>query len=189
MTLARRICVGLIAGAHGVAGDLRIESYCSDPTSIGDYGPLFSGDGCRRFDIRVRKSGERHLVAHVSGIANREQAEALKGTRLYLDRAVLPKLPEEQFYHADLLGLEAFDTSGSHMGTVVAVQDFGAGDMLEIRPPGEPETAFLPFTSESVPGVDLEAGRVLVDPPAGIFEARADSGNPSRELDKPRGLT
>ena len=169
VTPVQRICVGLITGAHGVAGDLRIESYCSVPASIGYYGPLFADDGRRRFDIRVRRSGERQLVARVSGVSSREQAEELAGTRLYVDRSVLPSLPDGEFYHADLLGLEVFDTRGSRRGTVVAVQDFGAGDMLEIRLPGGSETALIPFTRETVPGVDLKAGRVLVDPPEGIF--------------------
>lgn len=165
-----RVCVGAIAGAFGVKGELRLKSFCSQPEDIAVYGELTTEDGARRFTVRVTRTVKNGLAARLSGVATKEQADALKGTRLYAERSRMPALPDDEFYHADLIGLEVRDTGGTLIGTVRAVQDFGAGDMLEVHGPGLKSTALLPFTRENVPTVDIAAGRIVADPPEGLFE-------------------
>lgn len=160
-------CVGAIAGGFGVQGEVRLKSFCADPEAIAGYGPLVTEDG-RSFTLRITRPVNGAFAARLSGVATREQAEALKGTRLYAPRDRLPALPEDEFYHADLIGLAVFDTGGAPLGTVRAVQDHGAGDILEIQRPGGTEL-LLPFTRAAVPTVDLAARRIVADPPEGLL--------------------
>ena len=153
------ICVGAIAGAFGVAGEARVKSFCAEPRAIGDYGPLVA-EGGRRFTLRVTREIKGGFAARLSGVATREEAEALRGTRLYAPRDRLPALAEDEFYHADLIGLEVVDTGGAPLGRVRAVHDFGAGDVVEVA--GKKEL-MLPFTRAAVPTVDLAAGRIVAD--------------------------
>jgi 16S rRNA processing protein RimM len=163
-----RICVGAIAGSFGVAGEVRLKSFCAEPEAIAEYGPLYTEDGTRSFTIKLTRQVAGGLGARVSGIATKEQADALKGTSLYVDRAKLPRLPDDEFYHADLIGLEARDPGGVVIGTVTAVHNHGAGDLLEISGMGRKTALLLPFTVAIVPLVDLKARCVVVDLPEGL---------------------
>ena len=165
-----RICLGAIAGAFGVHGEVRLKSFTATPEDIAAYGRLDTEDGARSFDIALTgQSAKGALIARLSGVATKEQADALRGTRLYAERSRLPALPDDEFYHADLIGLEVFDTGGASLGRVKAVLNHGAGDLLEIHGPGLKATVLLPFTREAVPTVDLAAGRIVADPPDGLF--------------------
>ncbi|RUS59896.1 16S rRNA processing protein RimM [Pseudorhodobacter sp. E13] len=161
-----RLCVGAISGSYGVKGEVRLKSFCAEPTAIADYGPLFTEDGTRSFSITLTRPVAGGLGARLSGVASKEEADALKGTSLYVSRDKLPNLPDDEFYHADLIGLEARDTGGVLLGKVIAVHNHGAGDLLEIG--GAAGSLLLPFTMASVPTVDLSAGRIVVDPPEGL---------------------
>lgn len=154
------VCVGAIAGAFGVTGEVRIKSFCAEPRAIGDYGPLFTEDG-RRFTLRIVREVKGGFAARLSGVSTREEAERLRGIRLHAPRGRLPALPEDEYYHADLIGLEVVDTGGAVLGRVRAVHDFGAGDVIEVVGDGE---LVLPFTRAAVPTVDLAARRLVVDP-------------------------
>jgi 16S rRNA processing protein RimM len=161
---AARVCVAAVAGAFGVRGEARVKSFTADPLAFASYGPLETEDGTRRFRLRVTRPIPNGFAARLDGVSTREEAEALKGARLYAPRSALPKLPDDEFYHADLLGLAVFDAGGAPLGKVAAVQNFGAGDFLEIAQPGG-KTLLLPFTMAAVPTVDLAAGRIVADPP------------------------
>ena len=165
-----RICVGAISGAFGVQGEVRLKSFCAEPDAIADYAPLTTEDGTREFSVKVTRSVKGGFAARLSDVPSREAAEALKGTRLYAPRDRLPGLPDDEFYHADLIGLQVIDTGGAVLGTIRTVQDHGAGDILEITGPGLEKPAMLPFTRNAVPTVDLRAGRIIADPPEGVFD-------------------
>jgi 16S rRNA processing protein RimM len=165
---SERICVGAITGAFGVAGEVRLKSFCADPTAIADYGPLYTQDGRRSFVVKLTRPVAGGLGARITGIKTKEEADALRGTELYVDRNRLPSLPDDEFYHSDLIGLQAVDTGGVMLGSVVAVHNHGAGDILEITGPGRKSALMLPFTLAAVPTVDLAAGRVVVDLPEGL---------------------
>ncbi|TRW97570.1 16S rRNA processing protein RimM [Paracoccus sp. M683] len=162
MAAADRVCVGAIAGAFGVHGEVRLKSFTSEPRDISSYGPLTTEDGKRSFAIQVTRPVTGGLGARLSGVETREQAEALKGTTLWASREALPNLPDDEFYHADLIGLEVVDTGGQVLGRVRAIYDHGAGDILEVV--GQ-QVLLLPFTRAVVPTVDLVAGRIVADPP------------------------
>ncbi|MEL6576604.1 MAG: ribosome maturation factor RimM [Pseudomonadota bacterium] len=167
------ICVGAIAGAFGVQGEVRLKSFCAVPEDIAAYGPARSEDGAQEFKIRITRPVKGGLAARLSGVATREAAEALKGTRLHVPRSRLPRLPDDEFYHADLIGLTVQDTGGELLGRVHAVHDHGAGDMLEVR--GEGPALLLPFTRWAVPTVDLTAGLLIADPPAEAEDIEGDA--------------
>jgi len=174
-TATARVCVGAIAGAFGVRGEVRLKSFCAEPEAIADYGPLSDEAGARSWSVAITRPVTNGFAARLGGVATREQAEALKGVRLYAPRERLPHLPDDEFYHADLIGLAVFDSGGVKLGEVRAVQDYGAGDFLEIATPDR-KTALLPFTREAVPTVDLAAGRLIADPPEGVFGGEDDAG-------------
>lgn len=153
-----------MAGAWGVRGDVRVKSFTADPTAFAEYGPLETEDGATRYAIRLLRAVAGGFAVRLGGVETREQAEALKGTRLYASRDRLPPLPDDEFYHADLLGLPVFDTGGVPLGRVAAVQDYGGGDFIEVARPGQ-NALLLPFTRQAVPTVDLAAGRIVADPP------------------------
>lgn len=165
-----RVCVGAIAGAFGVRGEVRLKSFCADPAAIAAYGPLETEDGRRRFVVTLTGTVAGGLSARLSGVGTREEAEALRGQRLYADRARLPALGDDEFYHADLIGLEVRDTGGAPIGRVRAVLNHGAGDLLEVEGPGLRAPVLLPFTRAVVPTVDLAAGILVADPPEGLLE-------------------
>lgn len=159
------LCVGAISGSYGVRGEVRLKSFCADPTAIAEYGPLFTEDGARSFKITLTRPVAGGLGARIAGVATKEEADALKGISLFVARDKLPSLPDDEYYYADLIGLEAFDTGGILLGRVSAVHNHGAGDLLEIA---GASALLLPFTLATVPMVDLAAGRIVVDPPEGL---------------------
>ena len=167
---AKRICFGIITAAHGVRGAVRVKSFTADPKDVARYGPLEDESGERRWSLGLMRSAKGVVVCRVEGIADRDSAEALRGLRLYLPRAALPPTAEEEYYHADLIGLDAVLTDGTPVGEVRAVHDFGAGDTLEIARPEGP-SAMVPFTKAVAPEVDLSAGRLVLDPPPGLLDA------------------
>ncbi len=168
-SMSDKICVGAIGGAFGVRGDVRLKSFCADPEAIGDYGTLTSEDGTQSFDLTLTGAIKNGFSARIEGVETKEQADALSGVRLYVARDALPTLPDDEFYHTDLIGLAVFDTGGVEIGRVTAVNNHGAGDFLEIEGPGIRNTALLPFTLEAVPTVDLKTGRIIIDPPDGVL--------------------
>ena len=167
--MAQMIPVGLFVGAFGVHGEVRLKSFCADPAAIADYGPLADAEGKKTFAIRMVKPIKNGFAVRVDGVDSREQAAALAGISLHVPRDRLPSLPDDEFYHADLIGLEVLDTGGRLLGRVAAVANHGAGDYLEITGEGLKNPALLPFTRAAVPTVDLAAGRIIADPPEGVF--------------------
>lgn len=165
-----RVCVGAIGGAYGVKGEVRLKSFCADPAAIGDYGPLWDEGGKRSFTVTLNGPIPKGFAARLSGVATKEQADALRGQTLWADRDAMPELPDDEYYYADLIGVAVFDTGGEKIGEVKAVMNHGAADLLEIRIPGASRTVLLPFTKAAVPTVDLAAGRIVADPPEGLFE-------------------
>ncbi|MGB5557631.1 MAG: ribosome maturation factor RimM [Paracoccaceae bacterium] len=165
-----RICVGAIAGSFGVKGEVRLKSFCADPEAIVDYAPLYTEDGARSFMPTITQAIKNGFVARIPGVTSKEQADGLRGVSLFADRDKLPGLPDDEFYHADLIGLDVIDTGGAVVGQVRAVLNHGAGDLLEVHGPGLKASVLLPFTRAVVPTVDLAAGRIVVDMPEGIAE-------------------
>jgi 16S rRNA processing protein RimM len=167
-TQRRRVCVGVVTGAHGVRGAVRVKSFTADPADVGRYGPLEDEAGERQFRLRLVGNARGVLIARIAGIADRDHAEELRGLRLYLPRAALPPPGEDEYYHADLIGLDAVLIDGTPVGRVRAIYDFGAGDTLDIaREAGPP--VMVPFTRAVVPAVDLAAGRLVINPPPGLL--------------------
>lgn len=183
-----RVCLGAIAGAFGVRGEVRIKPFTQNPEDVAAYGPVETEDGGRRFEIKPTRAVKGGLAARLSGVASREQAEALKGVRFYVERAALPDPgEEEEYYHADLIGLAVEDLQGEPLGKVAAVWDFGAGDVLEIArshiKPGA-KNAFLPFTKAMAPHVDLAGGKIVADPPEGLLDESAQKGSKKQPEDE-----
>ena len=160
-----RICVGVIGGAFGVRGEVRLKSFCAQPEAIAAYAPLWTEDGTRSFTLRITRTIPNGFAARLSGVGTKEEADALRSVELFADRSLLPSLPDDEFYHTDLIGLEVFDAGGARLGIVRAVHNHGAGDILEIYAPGLKTALLLPFTKAIVPTVDLTAGRIVADPP------------------------
>lgn len=167
--MSETICVGAIAGAFGVQGEVRIKSFTADPEAIADYAPLTTEDGKQSFDLELTRQVKNGFAARLSGVTSKEQADALRGVRLFALRDRLPTLPDDEYYHSDLIGLAVFDTGGAELGSVKAVHNHGAADILELIVPGQNATVLLPFTLNAVPTVDLASGRIIADPPDGLF--------------------
>ena len=166
---ASSLCLGVVAGAHGLRGAVRVKTFTAQPETIADYGPLRDAAGSRRFALRLTRVDKGTAIVQIDGVRDRTEAEALKGIELFLDRAALPPPDdEEEFYHADLVGLAAVDTDGVRLGTVRALHDFGAGDLIEVLPDEGGQPRVFPFTREAVPKIDLAAGAVTIDPPEGL---------------------
>jgi 16S rRNA processing protein RimM len=169
MDAPKQVCLGVVTGPHGVQGAVRIKSFTEEPEDVGRYGPLTDATGARRFELRLIGAAKGVVIARLSGVEDRNQAEALRGLRLYLPRSSLPQTEAEQYYHADLIGLEAVLGDGTPVGRVRAIHDFGAGDTLELARPGAPPV-MVPFTRAVVPSVELAAGRLVLDPPPGLLD-------------------
>lgn len=165
-----RVCVAQVGAPHGVRGAVRLKSFTADPCAVADYSPLESEDGARQFRIKQWRWAKGGAIAVIEGVSDRDQALALRNLRLYVPRARLPSPEPDEFYHADLIGLDAYDVAGNAIGAVVAVQNFGAGDLIELQPAVGGATVLLPFTKAAVPQIDLAAGRITVDPPLGALE-------------------
>jgi 16S rRNA processing protein RimM len=166
------ICLGVITGAVGVKGEVRVKTFTGEPEAIGDYGPLTASRSGRSFTVRTVRTAKGGLVLRIEGVNDRDAAEALKGEQLFIRREVLPQVEEDEtYYHADLIGLVAEDEAGGRQGIVKAVYDFGAGDMLEVALDpgvgGKERVIMIPFTKASVPVVDVAGGRVRFVLPQG----------------------
>jgi 16S rRNA processing protein RimM len=166
--VADRICVAQIGAAHGVRGEVRLWSYTGDPMAVASYGPLESEDGRQRFTIEGLRPAKDHLVARLAGVGDRTAAEKLTNTKLYVSRDRLPPVDDDEtFYHADLIGLAAVTPDGASLGTVTAIHNFGAGDLIEIKPDSG-EALLIAFTSTAVPEIDMKARRMVVVPPVEV---------------------
>src|SRR5215468_7093718 len=157
------VCVARIGAAHGVRGEVRLWPFTADPLAVTQYGPLQSEDG-RTFEIEAVRPAKDCLVARIKNVSDRTAAERLCNIELFVPRDRLPALGEEEFYHADLIGLAVEDENGAVLGTIAAVHNFGAGDLLELRPATGGDTVMVPFTEDAVPEIDVSAGRIVIDP-------------------------
>ena len=167
------VCLGRIIGAHGIRGEVKIDSFTELPEEIGAYGELSDESGARTFEITELYEGPKGILARLKGVTDRNAAEDLRGMRLYVPRSRLPRLKDDdEFYQADLIGLAA-EADGAVIGTVRAVQNYGAGDLLEIDVPGRKNSLLVPFTHAVVPTVDVKAGRVVIVPPPGLLDEGA----------------
>lgn len=164
-----RVLLGEIGAAQGLKGEVRLRSYTQDPAAIARYGALDDEHG-GKIEIESLRVTPKALIARIKGVTTRNAAEALNGTKLYVARSRLPKRDEEEWFHSDLIGLAAVDDQGEPVGTVVAVQNFGAGDLIEVKPAKGGPTVLVPFTREAVPEVDVEGGRLTLVPPEGLFD-------------------
>ena len=167
----RRVLMGLVLGAHGIKGAVRILSYAAEPEDIASYGPLEDESGGRKFSLTIVGKARGAVLAKLAGIEDRDAATALKGTKLYVRRSALPAPAEGEFYWSDLVGLRAELKGGTALGEVLAVHDYGGGPSLEVRREAG-ASVMVPFTNRVVPVVDLEAGRLVIDPPEGLLDNR-----------------
>lgn len=165
--MAPPVCVARIGAAHGVRGAVKLWTFTEDPLAVQSYGPLLTKDGARSFEIANLRAAKDHLVATFKGVATRNDAEKLNGIELYVPREKLPETDDGEYYYADLIGLAAVDTANEPIGRVIAIHNFGAGDIIEIAPP-KGTTILLPFTNAVVPTVDIEGGRVVIELPQEI---------------------
>ena len=167
MTVTAPICVARIGAAHGVRGAVKLWTFTEDPLAVTRYGPLMTKDGARQIEVTHAREAKDHLVATLKGIATREDAERLNGVELYIAREKLPATDDDEYYHADLIGLAAVNAANEPLGRVIAIHNFGAGNIIEIAPP-QGTTLLLPFTNAVVPTVDIANGRVVIELPAEI---------------------
>lgn len=164
MPSGARVCLGQIGAPHGVRGQVRLRSFTSDPEAIAGYGPLETEDG-RLLRIESLRAAKDHFVATLGGVRDRDAAAQLANVKLYVARERLPDLEEpDEFYHADLIGLAVFDRAGQKLGTVTAVQNFGAGDLIEVRFDASDKTELIAFDEINVPRVDIAARRLVIEP-------------------------
>ncbi|MEZ5850846.1 MAG: ribosome maturation factor RimM [Hyphomicrobiaceae bacterium] len=164
-TAKDRVLLGRIAAAHGIRGDVVVHSFAADPVDIASYGPLGDAGGTRSFKLKVRHVTDKGVICGIAGITDRTAAEALRGVELYVARDRLPDTSEDEFYHADLIGLTAVDPDGVRIGRIADVVNYGAGDLIEIARDGSTKTELIPFREAFVPEVDVAGGRVVVRMP------------------------
>ena len=170
-----QVCIARIGAAHGVRGAVKLWTFTEDPFAVKRYGPLSTKDGARQFEVTSAREAKGHLVVQLKGITTRDEAERLYGIELYVPREKLPATDEDEYYHADLIGLAAVTTADEALGRVVAIHNFGAGDILEIAPP-HGATMLLPFTNAVVPTVDIAGGRVLIELPQEVEGDSPEAG-------------
>jgi 16S rRNA processing protein RimM len=175
--MPEKICVARIGAAHGVRGAVKLWTFTEDPFAVKTYGPLSTKDGARHFEVASAREAKDHLVATFEGITTRDEAERLNGIELYVSRDRLPATEDDEYYHADLIGLAAVTTADEPLGRVLAIHNFGAGDIIEIAPPSGP-TVLLPFTNAVVPTVDVAGGRVVIELPDEIEGDEPDNAKP-----------
>ena len=167
--MVERVCLGAVTGAHGVRGLVKVKPFTENPDDVAAYGPVEDEPGGRRFELAVTGRHKDGVIVRVDGVADRDAAEALRGTRFYVARSILPEPSDGEYYHADLIGLAVVATDGRQLGRVTAMHDFGAGDLIEyVGTDGQ--SRMLPFTEAAVPEVDLAGGRLVVDPPEGLLD-------------------
>lgn len=179
------VCVARIGAAHGVRGAVKLWTFTEDPFAVRRYGPLSTKDGRRQFEIAQVREAKDHLVATFKGVVTRDEAERLNGIELYVARDKLPATDEDEYYHTDLIGLAAVTADGDALGRVLAIHNFGAGDIIEIAPP-KGATMLLPFSNAVVPEVDIAGGRVVIALPQEI-EGEDKGGDPSTSRPRERG--
>lgn len=167
MTKAALICVAKIGAAHGVRGEVKLWPFTEDPLAVLHYGPLSTKDGARQFEVLRARVAKDHLVATLKNVGSRDEAERINGIELYISRDQLPETDNDEYYHADLIGLRAVDSQGTEIGRVAAIHNFGAGDIIEIAPLRGP-TLLLPFTNAVVPTINVAAGHVVIELPQEI---------------------
>jgi 16S rRNA processing protein RimM len=165
-----RVVLGVITGPHGIRGEVKLKSFTADPKDITAYGPVGLGDTGRNVRIRSLKPQGPLFIAALEGVADRNAAEALKGVELHVPRSALPPAGEDELYQSDLIGLPVFLMDGTALGEVVAIPNYGAGDLLEIAVPGRKDTVLVPFVAAMVPVADPAAGRIVIDPPDGLLD-------------------
>jgi 16S rRNA processing protein RimM len=165
--MTKQICVARIGAAHGVRGAVKLWIFTEDPLAVLRYGPLTTKDGAHQFTVAHAREAKDHLVATLQGVTTRDDAEKLNGVELYIARDKLPVTDDDEYYHADLIGLSAVTVTDEPIGRVIAIHNFGAGDLIEIAPPHGP-TMLLPFTNAVVPTVDIAGGRVVIELPGEI---------------------
>jgi len=171
-----RICIARIGAAHGTRGEVRLWPFTASTEAVRAYGPLETADGTRAFEIEAMRPAKAFFVARLKGVTDRVAAERLCNIDLYVPRERLPVPEPDEFYHADLIGLAARDPAGKALGTVLAVHNFGAGDILEIAPAAGGETMMVPFTAAVVPQVEIAAGLIVVELPEGLLEPEGNAG-------------
>jgi 16S rRNA processing protein RimM len=175
--MSSRVRVARIGAAHGIRGEVKLWPFTQDPMAVLDYGPLESENGQQRFEIEALRPAKDFLVARFKGVADRSAAEALCNLDLFVSRDRLPPIDEDDtYYFADLVGLAALREDGTPLGTVTAVHNFGAGDLIEIAPASGGEPLLLPFTDAVVPKVDMTARQIVVVPPGEIIADESDDG-------------
>jgi len=162
-----QVCVARIGAAHGVRGAVKLWTFTEDPFAVTRYGPLSTKDGARSFEVAHAREAKGFLVATLKGVTSRNEAERLNGVELYVGREKLPATDDDEYYYADLIGLAAETTAGELLGKVIAIHNFGAGDIIEIAP-ASGATLLLPFSNAVVPTVDLAGGRLLIELPQEI---------------------
>src|SRR3569832_1208593 len=167
MAMPEKICIARIGAAHGVRGAVKLWTFTEDPFAVKEYGPLSTKDGARQFELTSAREAKDHLVVTFKDVTTRNDAERLNGVELYISREQLPETENDEYYHADLIGLDAVTTANEPLGRVVVIHNFGAGDILEIAPPAG-TTMLLPFSNAVVPTVDIAGGRVVIELPAEI---------------------
>jgi len=168
-----KVCLGVVVGARGIKGDVKVKSFTRHPKDVASYGRVHTEDG-QRLALRVTGEAKGSVLVRISDVKDRAGAEALKGQQLYVARGQLPEeVAEDEYYHADLIGLTALDETDVECGTVIAVYDFGAGDVLDIRRPAG-HTVMLPFTLQAIPEIDLSTGRIVISSQA-LASAEAGS--------------
>jgi 16S rRNA processing protein RimM len=163
------VCVGVVTGVRGIKGDIRVKSFTAEPEDLVSYGPLTDKTGTTVYTVKVTGTAKGLLITRFKGINDRTEAEKLKGTELFVHKDALPEPEDDEFYYQDLVGLKAELEDGSEFGTVAAVENFGAGDVLEITGSAE-GTVMVPFTRDVVPVVDVKAGRLVINPPDGLMD-------------------
>ena len=159
-----QVCVARIGAPHGVRGAIKLWTFTEEPMAVMQYGPLSTKDGTRKFEVASAREAKDHLVATLKGVVTREEAERLNGVELYISRSKLPATDADEYYHADLIGLSAENAAGEPIGRVIAIHNFGAGDIIEIAPL-HGTTLLLPFSNAVVPTVDIAGGRVVIELP------------------------
>ena len=172
MSNASRVLLGVITGAHGVRGEVRLKSFTGRPEAIASYGAVALGDSGREVVIRALRPAREEFIAALEGVGDRGAAEALKGSMLYVARDRLPPPGEDEVYLSDVIGLPVYRKDGNLLGVVAAIADYGAGDLLEIRSDDRCGTILIPFVTAMVPEVDVVNRRIVVDPPEGLIEAQ-----------------
>lgn len=168
----RLILLAEITGAHGTRGDVVLRTYTAEPGSLSSYGPLSDANRSRAFSLSVVRVTNKGTVVHIEGINDRTHAEALRGSKLYVARERLPATNENEFYHADLVGLRAVAPDGTELGEIVAAHNFGGGDLLELKPASGKATEYIPFRDEWVPMIDIASGTITINVPASTDDER-----------------